>query len=421
MTYRTYRQISRRDFYLRHYIEPLYPSTSSTPPSTMNLTPIKVKGRGRKPAWQPPDPSRIKSSRRRDAEDDHDNVKSNSSRSSKRSKKSAPEMSRLESLPAEILWPIAVRSQNPDLMRVNKFLRHVLSARSFALEMTVAAFGPTWDVYFGRPKSRISSRRDDYEISQSPGDPQFQGNVLAARWMNIDHMLEAQQVWYRQQRTERLWEKAACLWWTSPPEIPQIQEEPKSEEDQQVEGEQEARDPLQDVARIPERFNEDWQEFCDACSFDEQTGAYQSIVLNVYEDKKEGHLDLHPLTVIPDRFLTGPFDLKTVKLLFWLARGGARILPEHNWEVTKRGFEQVMADESPLAAYVIYFYHVLGVFNKGHWPDFVLEEKFNWLRERKQDMLSTMPDGTHLWKHRLCDFAFSFIGSHLEVRAQQRW
>ncbi|KAK4194597.1 hypothetical protein QBC40DRAFT_259859 [Triangularia verruculosa] len=372
----------------------------------MSLTPIKVKGRGRRKKWQPPDPSRIRNNRRkREDEDDQENAASHSSKSPKRLKKNGNKKSELEQLPTELFWPIAVMSQNPNLMMVNKQFRKTLSARSFLLELAVGAFGPTWDKYFGLSKASLLASRQ-HETDQCPGDYKFQGDVLAARWMNIDLLLQAQQVWYRQQGTKRCWKKSQCIYWTLNTQTPQDQE------GQQAEGvheAQEAGDKEPDVPEIQVWFDQEWQEFRGAFSAVDDHGSYKrGLIMGIAEDKNKGYLDLHPLTPVPDRLLKGPFDLQKTKLLFWLVRGGARILPQHSWEVTRVGFEQIMSlegDNITLAPYLLFFYHRLGVFEWGHWPDFVLQEKADWLDE----MLRKVSRADAPEKYRLYKFTLLWV------------
>ncbi|KAK4181774.1 hypothetical protein QBC36DRAFT_317229 [Triangularia setosa] len=381
----------------------------------MNLTPIKVKGRGRKQAWRPPDPSRIKSSRReRDGEDDHDNVQNHSSKSSKRPKLSAATIMepKLERLPPEILWPIAVMSQNLNLLKTNQALRKSLSSKSFLLELAVGAFRPTWDRYFGRPRHLMDP--DEYTPRRFPGDPQFQSNVLAAPWINIKFVLEAQQIWYRQTATKRHCEKVPCMWWTFPTQVPQNGERQQAQEGQHAEYKQ------QEGLGIRDWFNRDWQEFCEACAQILGTRLYRPISQNIASDTRKGYIDLHPLTAVPDRLLKEPFDLERTKLLFWLVRGGARILPEHNWEVTKLGFEQLMADGSTLAPYMIFFYHALGVFDEGHWPDFVLQDEWVRVRAMREELVVSNPNYSQSFEVCLYDFALGFLGTHKSKREMAR-
>ncbi|KAK0723849.1 hypothetical protein B0T21DRAFT_372594 [Apiosordaria backusii] len=223
-------------------------------------------------------------------------------------------------------------------------------------------------------------------------------------------------MWYRQDGAKRCWDKAPCIWWTR---TIQAQED---EEGQQAEEGNHTKDKQQEeptsVPEIKDWFDQDWQEFCEACSYDEKTRAYREIAMNVVSDTTKGYLDLNRWTTIPDRLLKGPFDLEKTKLLFWLVRGGARILKqEHNWEVTKLGFEQIMAleDNITLGPYLIYFYHVLGVFDDGHWPDFLLEEKLEWLQAMKLEL----PVHTHNlldFRLRLYNFAMNFLGTHQNGR-----
>lgn len=71
----------------------------------------------------------------------------------RKGKRTAP----LEQLPPEVLQQIFLMSENLSFPRSSLRIGRLLSARTFLLELIVAAFRPAWDVWFGCPKKDIQS------------------------------------------------------------------------------------------------------------------------------------------------------------------------------------------------------------------------------------------------------------------------
>ncbi len=160
----------------------------------MKLTPVKIRGKGgRKKAWQPPKPSQLKRQRDPSSDDDDDDtttatttIPGNGSnhdtkpeiqepkRRLKRVKKKSS-IALIEQLPTEIIERIFLMSENLDLPRSSLRIGYLLSARPFLKELILAAFAPTWDVWFGCDPLLVQSytgwRTDGDRFG---GNPKFQ-------------------------------------------------------------------------------------------------------------------------------------------------------------------------------------------------------------------------------------------------------
>ncbi len=80
-----------------------------------------------------------------------------------------------ERLPLEVLERIFVLSENLSLLRCNRSIYFLLTTRKVFLELIIAAFGDTWDNWFGCVSSEVTS----YVGATSDGDrfggkPEFQ-------------------------------------------------------------------------------------------------------------------------------------------------------------------------------------------------------------------------------------------------------
>ncbi|KAK2075254.1 hypothetical protein P8C59_009397 [Phyllachora maydis] len=85
-------------------------------------------------------------------------------------------------------------SENLSFPRSSLRIGRLLSARTFLLELIVAAFRPAWDVWFGCPKKDIQSY---YGWKRDPDMSFFQSALLACPWIDLQLILDAKQVWYR--------------------------------------------------------------------------------------------------------------------------------------------------------------------------------------------------------------------------------
>lgn len=81
-------------------------------------------------------------------------------------------------MPQEILESIFIQSKNLSLPRVNKHLYDVLATDSTKYRLVGAAFGPTWDAWFGLNAMDVCSY--DGWLSDTEGiagDPTFQASL----------------------------------------------------------------------------------------------------------------------------------------------------------------------------------------------------------------------------------------------------
>jgi hypothetical protein len=143
----------------------------------MELTPIKVKGKGggQKKTWRPPAPQRAAKRPRDEAEGDE----AGDDRPRRRRFRSKRPAAPVEELPTEILETIILMSQNLNFLRSSLRIGYRFSSPSFLTELLEAAFEPTWQMWLGYRSPRIFSLEnwtsnrttERYEV---PGDPDFQ-------------------------------------------------------------------------------------------------------------------------------------------------------------------------------------------------------------------------------------------------------
>ncbi|KAK4236307.1 hypothetical protein C8A03DRAFT_45685 [Achaetomium macrosporum] len=327
----------------------------------MELTPIKVKGRGRqKKAWRPPDPRRVMEKRKRTQDDGP--VEGADGWCPKRFKSKKPPAP-IENLPVEILERIILMSRNLNVLFSSVRIGKRFSHPHFLTEVVEEAFGPTWDKLFAHPRTRkMMLRHADQRVFDLPGDPVFQSAVLACRWVNVRLVLAAQQKWAR--RT------GGPEWFDKLPE-----HHPRRHR------------ALRRMKNVKRRYEKDWvgfkvgcMDFLDPPEFADPPEVWLGMLLHI--DKR---IDVHPQTRIPPRLLTGPFDWDSIRLLFWLVRGGARLQPEHawDWELTLKGFDNVMAlGDQDIAVVYLKLLSSLGAFKR--WPRDLLKDKLQTAQDLEQ-------------------------------------
>lgn len=140
----------------------------------MELTPIKVKGKGggQKKTWRPPAQQRVAKRPRDDAGDD-----TGDDGPRRRRFKSKRAAAPIEDLPTEILENIIIKSRNLNFLRSSLRIGYRFSSPSFLTELVKAAFGPTWQVWLGyhmdrtRATNNAARWMERYGIQ---GDPDFQ-------------------------------------------------------------------------------------------------------------------------------------------------------------------------------------------------------------------------------------------------------
>ncbi|KAK3393095.1 hypothetical protein B0H63DRAFT_9933 [Podospora didyma] len=357
----------------------------------MKLTPIKLRGRGRKKSWAPPNPKRFKRAAREDEEGQDSAIQRDGDgqqRQRKRIKAKKPGP-RIEQLPAEILERIFIASENLNFPRSSLRIGFMLSARSLLSELLVAAFTPTWDLWFGCPKQLVHSYAGwEQDAARFGGNPNFQSAVLACSWANLSLLLDAQQVWYRRHGAGRYYQHI--------PDSSRIVQSLRREhlrrsinEERQFHAREGGFDHGKDVKNC---FNEDWEEF----KMIHQLTRYDFRFFVKHIQCNSSFLEIHPLTRIPNLLLTGPFDWEKAKWLYWLIRAGARLSHEQTWELTIRGYESFMKlDDPALALHLLPMFFRLGVFGL-HWPEQLIEEKLDEALHQTSDG-SMLADSARVW------------------------
>ncbi|KAK4229005.1 hypothetical protein QBC38DRAFT_473454 [Podospora fimiseda] len=312
----------------------------------MKLTPMRIRGkRGQPPKnkWAPPDPEGYAKRKREAAQAQNGGDCSKVKRQKVTDRKSFP--APVETLPTEILERITIMSENVNFVRSSARIGRLLSHRSFYLQLLLGCFRPTWDNLLLQKEPRAR--------------PRFQSEVLASPWMNISLMLEAQDMWYRE--------------WKSSPS-----------------GE------LGRLKNPTTSFEEHWGTLLDECGAltERCSTATSQIDLSKYPFLKRSWkllsgtalqpspFEVQPKTKIPDRLLNDSPDWDKAKLLFWFVRAGARLHPDQPYELTRDGYDRIMAkgrgnkDDRFLASVMLCLFFNLNVFETGiHWPAFLVTSK----------------------------------------------
>lgn len=272
----------------------------------MALTPLKIKGKGpRKKAWAPPDPSRFKRIKRQRQEEEARDGNTTTSRKQVTKRRRKKHIPLIEQLPTEILEQIFLLSENLNFPRSSHRIGFNLSAPGLFLELTVGAFTPTWELWLGCRKQDVKSYYgylDDHE--RFGGNPDFQSDVLACRWMNLTLIKNAQQVFLRRCKIP------------APPF-----REPVADETDESTG----RGSLS-----LEQLDQDLKVLQIHCQSEDFYGRFgpnaQDTIFSLYS--VGSYMEMHPMTRIPNHLLTGPFDdWERIKLLFWMIRSGGHIFP----------------------------------------------------------------------------------------------
>ncbi len=130
----------------------------------MELTPIRVRGKKRRPSEDKALATRPL--KRRETDPVNQRPK----------KKRRKPLSLEERLPLEVLERIFLMSQNLNFPRCSRRIGYLLSSRSLLLELLITAFGPTWDNWFGCVSSDVSSYwgYTSQYAAHFGGDPEFQ-------------------------------------------------------------------------------------------------------------------------------------------------------------------------------------------------------------------------------------------------------
>ncbi|KAH6855160.1 hypothetical protein B0I37DRAFT_364085 [Chaetomium sp. MPI-CAGE-AT-0009] len=359
----------------------------------MKLTPIKVKGKaGHVKKWKPP-PEPVRGSKRRRDDDDKGNDSDDGSR--RRRFKSRRPAAPIEELPTEILERIILVSRNLNILRSSLRIGYRFSSRAFLTELLEAAFASTWDIWFGYDKDAVcpSGERSLQELGNSrvldpdwvPGDPDFQSAVLTCKWVNTALILEAQQKWYR-----RHGGPGSLLEYLNPLGR------------SRAEHALALRMSTGELGDAAAHFETDWERFKASCANLFAVDSPRLADTNIVWEQAM-YMELHPLTRVPERLLSAPFNWETAKAIYWLVRGGCRLLAGQmsSWELTKRGYDRMMTlKDHQLILVLLVLWVKLRAFD--YWPEFLLEQELD-ISQRMQQSESSADRNLWWW-------AFELIG-----------
>jgi hypothetical protein len=135
----------------------------------MNLTPIYIKGKRRRPGEpRPPTLKDIRKLQAKQALQPRPKILKRLRRKGK--------CPLLEKLPLEVLERIFVFSENVEFLKCSRKIGGMLSNHSSLVEFVAAAFGPTWDNWFGCVSKEVMSYKGNMtqHASRLGGDPKFQ-------------------------------------------------------------------------------------------------------------------------------------------------------------------------------------------------------------------------------------------------------
>lgn len=137
----------------------------------MKLTPIRVRGK----RGQPKPLKRSRGKEKDDAEIYRQPEKKRAKKHHEEGDDTRVRRVRLHQLPHEILERIFISSQNLLLPLVSRELYHMLSSDSIKYRLVGAAFGPTWDAYYGCDNFELASYDGwQSDADRIAGDPTFQ-------------------------------------------------------------------------------------------------------------------------------------------------------------------------------------------------------------------------------------------------------
>jgi len=136
---------------------------------TMQLTPIHVRGKRRRPGEAKPGPGPQQPKPRREVQD-----RPPPGERPRKKRRKSPSLE--DRLPLEVLERIFLMSENVNFARATPRLGWMLSNRNLLLELLITAFGPTWDNWFGCVSSEVASYRGyiTQDAARFGGDPKFQ-------------------------------------------------------------------------------------------------------------------------------------------------------------------------------------------------------------------------------------------------------
>ncbi|KAG5750992.1 hypothetical protein H9Q69_013861 [Fusarium xylarioides] len=267
----------------------------------MGLTPVRIRSKRKFPSRDKPSPGQSMAS----LSDDKINPPKRMKRSlsnvlASRSTRWRPA---IQALPAEILESIFLYSANVALPRSAPIIGSKLSGRATLIRFIIWAFQDTWEQSFGDPEKFAAI--DKNRVS---GNWQLQSTILCLPWITAEFILQAQQTWVEKYAREQHYRHY----------LPRLDDDG----DPFIYGHSHHFEGGVGHFNSQECFEADYQEVLSWKPF-ERVGSW-------------GGCDVHPKVRIPTTLITGPWDEKNLRLLFWLRRGGLVYgLEEHDrsWEI----------------------------------------------------------------------------------------
>lgn len=277
----------------------------------------------------------------------------------KRTKTHHKDKSELDKIPQELLDRIWAASENLALPFVNRELRNRLSNDSSRKIMVGAAFGPTWDAWYGLGNDEVQSYFGWVsDAGRIAGDPALQSAILAYSWATLPLLLESFEMWIRQHANGRPYFASAALDGNGTEGL-------AGEEVRVILGNMKSKfqyDAWFFASNMAQTLLGHWN-----WSHSEMALSCRALLGQ--------HLEINPGALIPDDLLAGPFfhnkddgneseknqeqergvegkqkdkkgpfamGVEKFERLFWLVRGGARLQAEQTWETSYEGFQAIL-------------------------------------------------------------------------------
>lgn len=236
-------------------------------------------------------------------------------------------MSALERLPTELLERVFHFCLNLGLPRASPIVGAKLSSTTVFNGTMFAAFGPTWDSWYGREKVVEEVEGND-EISDD-GDAELQSAVLRCRWADLPTLLQAKEHWIESYATDRTFQPHCRLSaaqnaveyktpWSFTNTRPDFLKELNPPEEQEGEDEENATLLPPPSLTQTEYLDADYSAFEAFTS--ELDGDWPWTAISW-----AAHPHISPSTEIPHSLLLGPFTPTSLKQLFYLIKSGATV------------------------------------------------------------------------------------------------
>ncbi|KAK0387950.1 hypothetical protein NLU13_4194 [Sarocladium strictum] len=211
--------------------------------------------------------------------------------------------SHIENLPVEVLELILLYCRSFALPRASQLIGAKLSGKATLFKLFFAAFHETWHQGFGEtadlPFIYNVDARNPFPLRGRQGDPELQTEMLSLPWVDLNFLLEAQQLWADKYARDRIYHH----WMGRPGSRPNIYHD------------EDHTSPAAISETRPSRFD------ARACFEADYHAARIPPMDWVMRPKRM--MDVHPLTRVPTRLITGPWTEEDRRRLFWITRAGA--------------------------------------------------------------------------------------------------